>query len=330
MMTNHSLRKQCNLLPGSLITGKWNKNPYRIQQELGYGANGIVYLAESNNGQVALKLSDDYSSISSEMNILKSFSKVQGHSLGPSFFEADDWLKNGRPIPFYVMEYIKGEGYSAFIEQKGDSWVGVLMLQLLSSLDELHKQGWAFGDLKPDNLIVTIPAYKIRCIDVGGTTLFGRSIKEFTEFFDRGYWGMGSRKADPQYDLFAVAMIIINSFYPKRFSKKGDGYKQLNEMIKQKKGLHPYSKVLDRAVKGQYHSADEMRHDLLGILNRQPEHKKVEAQSTFQGKKNNNSTSQTRSMRKKRKKKKRGLLETLILAIFVSILYVLYVYNQFL
>ncbi|WP_342670977.1 protein kinase domain-containing protein [Peribacillus loiseleuriae] len=330
MMTNHTLRKQCNLLPGSLITGKWNKNPYQIKEELGYGANGIVYLAESNYGKVALKLSDDYSSISSEMNILKSFSKVQGHSLGPSFFEADDWLKNGRPLPFYVMEYIRGEGYLAFIEKKGESWVGVLMLQLLSSLGALHKQGWAFGDLKPENLIVTIPAYKIRCIDVGGTTLFGRSIKEFTEFFDRGYWGMGSRKADQQYDLFAVAMIIINSFYPKRFSKKGDGYTQLNELIKQKRGLHPYSKVLDGAMRGQYHSADEMRNDLLNVLNREHERKKVQTNLTSQSKKNKNSTSQTRSMRKRKGKKGRGVLETLILAIFVSILYVLYVYSQFL
>ena len=37
----------------------------------------------------------------------------------------------------------------------------------------------------------------------------GSSIKEFTEFYDRGYWGLGSRKAEPSYDLFAVAMIMI-------------------------------------------------------------------------------------------------------------------------
>ena len=91
---------------------------------------------------------------------------------------------------------------------------------------------------------------------------------------------MGSRKADPQYDLFAVAMIIINSFYPKRFSKKGDGYTQLNELIKQKRGFHPYSKVLDRAMRGQYHSADEMRNDLLNILTGSMNTRKCQINST--------------------------------------------------
>ena len=67
-------------------------------------------------------------------------------------------------------------------------------MQLLNDLDKLHQNGWVFGDLKPENLIVTGPPPKIRCIDVGGTTIKGRAIKEFTEFYDRGYWGLGQEK----------------------------------------------------------------------------------------------------------------------------------------
>lgn len=269
MMMNNTLRNQCNLLPGGLVTGKWNKNEYKIIKELGCGANGIVYLVESENRHYALKLSDNGTSIISEMNILKSFSKVQGSTLGPSFLEADDFIKAGKQLPFYVMEYIHGHDFLRFIEKKGPSWIGVLMLQLLTSLSALHTNGWVFGDLKPENLIVTSPAYKVRCVDVGGTTLIGRSVKEFTEFFDRGYWGLGSRKADPQYDLFAVAMIIINSSYPKRFHKNGEGYKQLNDLIKQRKELHPYRKMLDKALRGQYDSALQMQEDLVTVLSKQ-------------------------------------------------------------
>ena len=76
---------------------------------------------------------------------------------------------------------------------------------------------------------------RIRCIDVGGTTIQGRAIKEFTEFYDRGYWGLGTRKAEPAYDLFAVAMIMINTAYPKRFNKKTGGISQLREAIRQTK-----------------------------------------------------------------------------------------------
>jgi serine/threonine protein kinase len=332
MVINNTLRNQCNLLPGSLIAGKWHKKSYRIIKELGSGANGIVYLAESTNGPVALKLSDNGVSIISEMNILKSLSKVQGSStLGPSFLEADDWVNNGKQLSFYVMEYIKGEELLTFIKKKGQSWIGVLMLQLLASLSMLHKEGWVFGDLKPENLIVTEPAYKIRCVDVGGTTLIGRSIKEFTEFFDRGYWGLGSRKADPAYDLFAVAMIIINSFYPSRFSKKGDGYTQLIELIKQKKGLLIYKNVLEKALLGKYTSAEEMRNDLLAILSRSPGQKKpLQKPRPHLSNNSPNRSVGTRINKKNRINKKGRVFETLLLAIFVSLLYVLYIYTQLL
>ncbi|WP_230131198.1 protein kinase family protein [Bacillus sp. CECT 9360] len=330
-MMNNTLRNQCNVLPGTVITGKWNKKDYKVIKELGSGANGIVYLAENDRKYVALKLSDNGVSIISEMNILKAFSKVQGSVLGPSFMEADDYVKNGKTMPFYAMEYIKGESYLPFIQNKGQAWIGVLMLQLLSSLSILHKQGWVFGDLKPENLIVTLPDYKIRCIDVGGTTLIGRSVKEFTEFFDRGYWGMGSRRADPEYDLFAVAMIMINSSYPTRFSKNGEGYTQLKDLIRQKKELTPYKAIIEKALVGKYSSADEMRYDLIGILSRQTTKKQA---STSTPSANLAATRQARmaqsNHRKSLKKRKRGMIETVLLVTIVSMLYMLYIYGQLL
>ena len=34
------------------------------------------------------------------------------------------------------------------------------VLQFLNDLDNLHENGWVFGDLKPENLIVTGPPPK--------------------------------------------------------------------------------------------------------------------------------------------------------------------------
>lgn len=321
MMMNNSLRNQCNLLPGSVIIGKWNKNEYKIIRELGYGANGIVYLAQNGNHLAALKISDNGTSVISEMNILKSFSKVRGSALGPSYIEADDWLRNGTQIPFYVMEYVKGDSFLDFIEKKGPSWTGVLILQLLSSLSLLHKAGWVFGDLKPENLIVTLPSYMIRCVDVGGATLIGRSIKEFTEFFDRGYWGLGSRKADPKYDLFAVAMIIINTAYPKRFSKKTGADNQLMEMVKQADVLKPYQPVIEKALLGRYASAEEMRNEMIQLLSKQsaPVSRNTATTRVAKGKK-----------QKGKRKSGQGLMETFLLVVIVSFFYVLYIYGQLL
>lgn len=79
-----------NLKPGTTIKGKWNGNTYTLRKQLGKGANGIVYLAEASDGHVALKVSDDSLSITSEVNVLKSFSKAQSVTMGPSFFDTDD------------------------------------------------------------------------------------------------------------------------------------------------------------------------------------------------------------------------------------------------
>ncbi|WP_313802567.1 protein kinase domain-containing protein [Cytobacillus sp.] len=325
-MMNHSLKNQFNVKPGTLIEGKWHHNQYKIIKELGFGANGIVYLAQFRNQRVALKMSDNGMSITSEVNVLKSFAKVQGSALGPSLLDVDDWQRRGGQISFYVMEYIQGPDLLTFIQQSGRVWTEVLILQLLKDLHTLHQNGWVFGDLKPDNLIVTGPPARIRCIDVGGTTIQGRAIKEFTEFFDRGYWGLGSRKADPGYDLFAVAMIFINISYPKRFNKTPGDLKQLEAMIKGKDELKKYESILLLALKGNFLSAMEMREAMLQLNQPEPAPKTRHAQrKQTQTKRTIKSVSRQTYTKKK---KKRGLLETALIFIIISLLYMFYIYGQ--
>lgn len=343
MMMNPSLKNLCKVVPGTIIQGKWHHNRYTIIKELGYGANGIVYLARHNNAQIALKMSDNGMSITSEVNVLKSFAKVQGSALGPSLLDVDDWERPGKNVSFYVMEFIKGPDLLAFLHQKGSDWTAVMILQLLADLQLLHENGWVFGDLKPDNLIVTGPPARIRCIDVGGTTMQGRSIKEFTEFFDRGYWGLGSRKAEPSYDLFAVGMIMINSVYPKRFSRSAGGLEEIMSKVKQSRDLKIYEKILSKALSGGYQSASQMREEILRI--HQPE---AASQTESRGQRNGTSArsnrsqhqqasgpaagkstaQQTRRRINQKKKKKTSFLETILLILLISLLYFVYIYSQ--
>ncbi|MBS8266983.1 protein kinase family protein [Mesobacillus boroniphilus] len=340
-MMNPSLKNLCKVIPGTIIEGKWHHNRYTIIKELGFGANGIVYLARYNNKQVALKMSDNGMSITSEVNVLKSFAKVQGSALGPSLLDVDDWERPGKKVSFYAMEFIKGPDFLAFLQQKGPDWKGVMILQLLTDLQLLHENGWVFGDLKPDNLIVTGPPARIRCIDVGGTTMQGRSIKEFTEFFDRGYWGLGSRKAEPGYDLFAVGMIMVNTAYPKRFTKKSGGISEIMDKVKQSVELRIYEKVIYNALAGKYLSAMEMRSDLLQVHQPASPSKKSTAQQKAAPQKqtqqhNVSSPSRAKSspagrqarMGYKQKKKKSSALETVTIILIISLLYFFYIYSQ--
>lgn len=300
----------CNFPRGTLIEGKWHRKRYKIISRLGSGANGVVYLAECKDGYTALKMSDDSMSIISEVNVLKAFSKVQGPVLGPSLIDVDDWEKStGKVIPFYVMEYIDGPDLLAFVRAKGRHWAGILVVQLLDILDQMHRKGWIFGDLKPENLIVSRPRTRIRCIDVGGTTKEGRSIKEFTEFFDRGYWGMGSRKAEPSYDIFSVAMLMINIYCPSRFKRKQDGPHQLAEVIKRNPELLRFERVLLKALEGKYANANDMKKDLLLTLSTQsPRSQKYTRQNT------------------QRQGQKGSIQETAGVLFVTSFLYGLYIY----
>ncbi|MFJ5763373.1 protein kinase family protein [Neobacillus sp. NPDC093182] len=338
-MMNHSLKSRCKVAPGTVITGKWHSNKYTVLKELGYGANGIVYLAKFKNSQVALKMSDNGMSITSEVNVLRSFAKVQGSALGPSLLDVDDWNSNTGQISFYTMEYIQGPDLLTFIQNKGKSWTTVLFLQLLNDLNKLHENGWVFGDLKPENLIVTGPTPKIRCIDVGGTTIQGRAIKEFTEFYDRGYWGLGTRKADPAYDLFAVAMIMVNTVYPKRFNKTTGGLPQLREAIRRQKDLHPFEKVIVKALQGHYTNALQMRTEImslaLGSQNHGTVHKSAATaanpKSTIQTQKIHQTGSQPKTRHNYRKKKKKSSwAETIIIMMSIALLYILYIFQKLL
>ncbi len=327
----NSSKSLFNVQPGTVIEGKWHKNRYIILKELGFGANGIVYLARNKHVQVALKMSDNGMSITSEVNVLKSFAKVQGSALGPSLLDVDDWQVNGGQISFYAMEYIEGPDFLSFMEKKGGSWLPVLILQLLNDLEKLHQNGWVFGDLKPENLIVTGPPSRIRCIDVGGTTIQGRAIKEFTEFYDRGYWGLGSRKAEPSYDLFAVAMIMINCVHPKRFDKTQGGITQLRQVINGSKLLQKFEPVILKALQGHYRSAGDMRNELLQLINAKTSQATTGTRQTRHRRQThsvNTRTTRNGVKQGQKKGKKKGSLETVLILVIVMLFYAFYIFGE--
>ncbi len=231
------------------------------------GAIGAVYLCVSNGKHVALKVSEQNTSITIEVNVLRALEKVQGNHLGPSLYDVDDWKSpQGKTYSFYVMEYIRGMRMDRFLRAHGSIWLGPFLLQLLYDLEGLHNVGWVFGDLKLDNLLIETQPPRIRLIDVGGTTQQGRAIKEYTEFYDRGYWGLGSRKAEPSYDLFALVMVCLHLFYPNRFALRGEPLSFLRKKIAMVHALAPYQTCFEKALQGKYKTSAAMREDIIYIV----------------------------------------------------------------
>lgn len=265
---NTALKKHgVNVLPGTVIRGKWHHHEYTIVRKIGEGVVGTVYLVRGKGQNLALKISEQSHSITIEVNVLKSVQKVQGNRLGPLIVDVDDWESpNGRSYSFYVMEYVQGENIVSFIKRNGPEWIGAFIFQLLDQLIILHDQKWVFGDLKVEHILIESSPPKLRLIDFGGTTKFDRAIKEFTEFYDRGYWQLGSRKAEPSYDLFSLVLVFIHLFHGRQFPRGSDPKRTLFTKLKGIPALKVYEPIFKKALLGRYTNGREMKADLKKAL----------------------------------------------------------------
>lgn len=251
------------LAPGTTITGRWKRSSYVVQRMLGRGANGTVYLVKEAGGNrhYALKLGRDPLDIQSEINVLTTLQSEGGalHTNGvPSYlFEVDDYPRMNGDVPFYVMKYVKGEPLHRFVAQRGVTWYGVAAAGVLKQLADLHSEGWVFGDLKPQNILVS-PYGQAELIDYGGVTRAGRSVKQFTEWYDRGFWNAGGRNADPQYDLFSFALLGIHIMEADALKVAAGKLPQLRSIsdltsiVAHSKVLRPYAAWLVSAVRGEH------------------------------------------------------------------------------
>jgi len=205
------------LKPGMLLKGKWNGNVYRLERPLGAGSNGQVWLASRGGAPCALKLGLDAADLQGETNVLASLER--GDRNRPSFLlDADDARLGGRDVPFYAMRYVPGMPVRKFVGRYGPGAVATAGGHLLDRLVELHEAGWVFGDLKCDNVLVA-PGGQVTLVDYGGATRIGRSVRQFTEIYDRGYWRAGNRTADPAYDWFSAAVLWIHALDGERLMR---------------------------------------------------------------------------------------------------------------
>lgn len=257
------------LTQGTVVTGRWNGGRYMIQRLLGRGANGVVYLVKQldNAKLYALKMGFDTVDIQSEINVLKALQR-QGRRRGSAgrdlsyLVEVDDYSLQGREIPFYVMRYVKGDPLRSFLAKRGGPWLSIAGLHLLRQLRQLHENGWVFGDLKPENVLVS-PYGEVELIDYGGVSAIGRSVKQFTEWYDRGFWGAGGRTADPSYDWFSFTVVCIHLLAEEPLKRAATQLPQMRSssdllaIIRSEPALAPYRAWMERAIAGKFSDTAE-------------------------------------------------------------------------
>ncbi|HZG16821.1 MAG TPA: serine/threonine protein kinase [Candidatus Bathyarchaeia archaeon] len=256
-------------LPGE-FSGKWNHKRYRVVRPLGQGANGAVYLAEHEGKKLAVKIGLEPMDLLMEVNMLKSVQQLPHQRIGPLLCDVDDLTIDGQNCTFYSMEYLEGERLDRYVTRVGAEWVPILTVQLLAHLQVLHGQGWVFGDLKPENVIMMSANKQLRLVDFGGVTKMGNAVRQFTEEYDRGGWQAGDRRAEATYDLFSVSVMMIRLMTDEaRWKKVGQEKRTIQnlcDIIRENDNLYPYRAPLLKALYGKYPQAIMMKQELMAAI----------------------------------------------------------------
>ncbi|SHF12081.1 serine/threonine protein kinase [Caldanaerobius fijiensis DSM 17918] len=216
---------------GDIIKGRWSKKSYEVIKKLGEGGLGIVFLTKCmDDGQkYAVKVFDNVMNAAREYRLLKEFSHLQ---YIPYVYGLDDMLSG--QAGFIVMEYIHGDNLQSFLKcyklsVKNVIGISVVLLKLLG---EFHKKGYAYADLKPENIMIDKNKKLLRIVDIGGLMKFGMGVKEYTPRFDRASWGYGLRKADRAYDLFGLGILLLELLSGRRCNPDRCELKDLLRNIK--------------------------------------------------------------------------------------------------
>ncbi|MCL6444760.1 MAG: phosphotransferase [Alicyclobacillus sp.] len=244
------------LRPGIIIRGKWTGQPLRVERLLGAGANGEVYLVATHQGLAAMKYAQAAADIALEWSILEKLSTDTSVFPKPMFMDDE---AGGLGRFFYVMEWVPGETLTKVLPAASEARFGAIALEIVRSIAALHRQGYAFCDVKPENILIMPDSPQaVRFVDVGGVTQFGRAVRQFTPHYDRAYWGLGSRRADPAYDIQGVALLLACSLLSPPLVLQTQTPEARRRWLFRNLQQFPhrtYRDVLQAAVQAQYDSA---------------------------------------------------------------------------
>jgi eukaryotic-like serine/threonine-protein kinase len=136
---------------------------YRILRVIGDGGMGTVYEAEQRDPQrvIALKVLHRWSTSASLVRRFRRETQVLGRLQHPGIaqiFEAGvhDPGDGSRPVPFFVMELVRGQPLTAYLRSQGCPLRRRLeiFLQICAAVAYAHQRGVIHRDLKPDNILI--------------------------------------------------------------------------------------------------------------------------------------------------------------------------------
>lgn len=233
------------------IIGKWTGKHYLLLKRLGSGGIGEIYLVQDQGGQLlALKLGTDIVSITKEYKFLNKF---DGKLSFPKVYDLDDYLLQGRIYHFFTMEYIQGYTLKSALKKNSLSvHTKLKLIQIITNIMmQLNKEGYAYTDLKLENIMIDGKSQKIRLIDMGSLVELDGTVKEYTPMYDRLSWGRGKRIADKDYQIFVIAILLLSLLLNRPLDPSKEKLEQVVVGLKRKQIPKNISNLIIRCIEGR-------------------------------------------------------------------------------
>jgi eukaryotic-like serine/threonine-protein kinase len=162
--------------------------PYKIQELLGEGGMGKVYLAEHSLlcRPTAIKI---LSGEIADLSVLMRFERevqLASQLTHPNTISIYDFGRNEEGLFYYAMEYIDGGHIGQLVEFDGPLPAGrciYLIRQLCFALREAHLAGVVHRDIKPQNVMLCDRGGEpdfIKLVDYGLVKAFAPGVSDFT------------------------------------------------------------------------------------------------------------------------------------------------------
>jgi len=167
--------------------------PYRLLQRIGEGGMGEVYLAEQTepiHRQVALKLIKaglDTKQVVARFEAERQALALMDHPGIAKVYEAGE---TPRGLPYFAMEFVKGEPITSYCDRHRLSTPERLDLfaRVCEAVQHAHQKGVIHRDLKPSNVLVIVVGDKPqpKVIDFGVAKATAQRLTEKTMFTELG------------------------------------------------------------------------------------------------------------------------------------------------
>ena len=271
------------LRPGTLLGER-----YEIIEKIGAGGMSIVYKAKDNRLQRFVAIKELREEFVQDEEFVSKFRKeaLSAASLShPNIVGIYD-VGSDHELHYIVMEYVEGHTLKQVIEEEGpfdSKMVLELGVQMVSALKHAHQKKIIHRDIKPQNILMTtdgvlkVTDFGIaKAVDSSTIVATGNAIGSVHYFSPEQAKG---KYVNESSDLYSCGIVLFE-LATRKLPFEADSHisialKHINEELPKPSTINPNipsnleNLILKATAKNQadrYQNADEMLHDMRGIL----------------------------------------------------------------